>query len=259
MNTIYHHHIEQTATGGIDFGTFFFSPGKVGEADPDFKQFYKPAVDRAKAIWSKRESLRSDRRLSEIGVLDKLKSVYADLHANAARDRSALEKTITTLKNTQLEVAARRLPTLDKTDAVGAMAERELRDFWRGLSSDEKASLMTRLSEGDHPDLTVALLRASPVLTGLLPKRREILLNTLASPDDVLMLQAMAERLSRLEACQHAIAAGLAAMRVHAGLTPSQAREITGEIGPSEQWINQRQEQADARSNAADQAMAITS
>lgn len=56
---------------------------------------------------------------------------------------------------------------LDKGDAVGVAMDAELRAIVRGMESKDRMLLINQAREGQHPELTAALLRAPALATGL--------------------------------------------------------------------------------------------
>lgn len=52
-------------------------------------------------------------------------------------------------------------------DISGFLADQELRTLVRGLSPEERRTLMSEARQGGHPDIVEAVLRANPMLSGL--------------------------------------------------------------------------------------------
>lgn len=61
------------------------------------------------------------------------------------------------------------------SDVVGFLADQELRAIVRGLSQEERRTLVTEARAGGHPDIVEAVLRANPMLSGLSPEVAESL------------------------------------------------------------------------------------
>lgn len=224
MGKAYQRHVERFANGEeIDFGPFF-----GGDADKEYQQFYKPAVDRVAQLEGRRIGLEQGGRLTAVGVKEKLAVTFAELAKEGRRDRAEIERQIAAARERADSIAMRAVPKLEPADAVGELRDQELRRWYLAQDAETRQNLLAQMGAGEHPGLAVALLRGEPVIVGMVHERREQLRDVLLSPKDHEQLELVRAAEKRLEAALGANLAADQALRRHAGLTGSEARQLLG-------------------------------
>jgi len=167
---------------------------------------FAPGTRAAKENAAKSGTL-NDRGIVEVGRDYVKKSVAFDLRQAIIRHRDATNKLAE-------RRAALAKPAIDKTDIVGALMRRELREQFRGM---DDASKTARLTIAPHPDVVAAVLEdTTGLLTGVSDTVREAMVSAhleTSAADEVAMLRREAEVLGivgmALEAVQKDVRAEL--------------------------------------------------
>lgn len=217
--------LRYTATIGgqqIDFGFI-----KGGDATDEGKMFQR-AIERLSKIESLKDGFERAGKLTAAGIKDELSKTYGGLANENEREIADVERLLHEASERADKLATSGVPPLEPSDAAGALADRELRDYWRSLSTDERQELHVAMSQGEHPDLAIALLRGPAVITRLLPQRRASLQDVLIKPEKRQQLEYVRAHMERLRAAKQALGASNQAMRVRAGIKPSEGRAAQG-------------------------------
>ncbi|WP_457788329.1 hypothetical protein [Pseudomonas sp. PL-6] len=128
-------------------------------------QIFHNALPLAAEAFAKLKAIGDDRTLSVLGIEQKSDPVKAEMVgrvAAAAGQVRLFENGITNMEN-QLYA----LPSIEPGNAVAAIEDREIRDWWRSLSSKEHIKMLDQV-KGDptqHERLMIALLRAPAPLS----------------------------------------------------------------------------------------------
>jgi hypothetical protein len=143
---------------------------------------------------------------------DKLRVEQDGRFTQAGRDAELLERKKMPIVNTadasqriinygnsllEREAAIFAVPPLSPHDSVGALLDREARDYVRSLSGPDRAAMLQQLSRGEAERMTLALLR-SPVPLGNEERVAQQAWRTAvesANPDAVEQLAAETEQL----------------------------------------------------------------
>lgn len=124
----------------------------------EFTRPVRAVVETLQSFAMEAEAVARDRMLSDEGREHRL----APKAAQAVQDLVTAHNTLT--KRADAVTAKRaelfKLPELKPNDAVGQLADSEARQWWRGLTADERAAMMPKLSAGEHPRLAVAMMRS---------------------------------------------------------------------------------------------------
>ncbi len=140
---------------------------------------------------NKRRELSSDGSLSDKGVETKLQQ-YLDASITPAIKRYERQVEETQLSIAEMRAALMR-PSIDKTDAAGAVLRQETRTYLRGLSAADRISILMNDSD---PMFLTAVLEAPSELSGLTAEMREQIEAAYlqhAHPEETARLQERAE------------------------------------------------------------------
>lgn len=217
------HHVEHVGTSlVIDYGRF---PGK--DTDDEYK-FYKRAMHRSAVIDERRLSLQASGKLTPAGIKDKLAEVYAEGSKEADNDAREIERQMAEANERVDRMALSGVGKIEPGDAVSFLQDMELRKHWASLGGNEQSNLHVEMLQGRHPEMTHALLRGSPLVTGLLPSRRTLMQNALIPLEKREQMGYVQDHIKRLSSAKDAVQAGMEAARGAAGLLPSEARTARG-------------------------------
>ena len=142
------------------------------DKEPRLRRYVErdPAGEQAnQALWAtaslahETRRVSQDARLTEHGRNDALKEVRGAAVANVALAWSKLAEHEVGL--IEREHKLYEFPQLERGDAVGALLDREARDYARSLTGSARDELMRQLRAGEAERVTLALLR-SPVPFG---------------------------------------------------------------------------------------------
>jgi len=106
------------------------------------------------------KNVNQDQCLTQLGRDEKLKEARGWAVANAADAWHRLA--VFEADIADREDALYRVPQLDPGDAVGALLDRERRDWVRSLSAAERDAMVQKISRGEADSVTLALVR-SPI------------------------------------------------------------------------------------------------
>lgn len=216
------HKVDIDAATTVEFGRF---PGELDSKEADI---YRRSVSRLEELENSKLALEQAGKLTEKGIKEKLLSQLAELAEGNDRDIADIERDLAEAHDRANRIAVSGVEPLEPTDAVGALRDRELRDFWRQLDGDQRADLHLQMIQGRHPDLALALLRGPAVVTNLLDTRRIALQDVLIRPDKRQQLGYVRNLIVRLEAAKKAARASNLAMQVRSGALPSEVRKARG-------------------------------
>ena len=222
------------------------------DKEPRLRRYVErdPAGEQANlAIWAtarladETRRVGRDARLTEHGRDDALKEVRGAAVANVALAWSKLAEHEVGL--VEREHKLYEVPQLERGDAVGALLDREARDYARSLTGSARDELMRHLRTGEAESVTLALLR-SPVPIGNL---ESVAIQSFRSgverrnPQEVEFLRAQQEQLewarllvrrSAEKVGQKANLSGYALYEAASAFTPAQPHGPGAFFGPDE-------------------------
>lgn len=130
-------------------------------------QIFHNSLPLAGEAFTKLKAISEDRTLSSLGIEQKSDPVKAEMLgriAGAAGQVRLFENT-----TTNMELQLFELPSIESTNTVAAIEDREIRDWWRSLSNKEQSRLLEQVQNdpAQHERLMIALLRAPTPLAML--------------------------------------------------------------------------------------------
>lgn len=196
---------------------------------------FSAATDIVETMLASHEKLTSNDELNNKGRQRRLSSVYAEAVKKFDTFAGSVSVAGEKARAELADLIGSAVPTLEPGDAAGAALDREIRDWLRGLTPDERNRALARASEGKSPELCAAILRAPDFLMPVIPQRRELLRHAYMTPEALKQRSAIEERMQGLNDAAVALARARDAARAIAGLTSSQARELVAEPSEPEQ------------------------
>jgi hypothetical protein len=133
-----------------------------------------------------------------------------------------------------------QFPKGDPTDAAGAAARKEIREWLRGLPQSERDKIT--IAEDIDPQLRAAILEAPAMLTGVAQTHLNLLKEKALREVHGSLLDEIAELSSAIDMAASAVEAGRDSTRVDTGMTPEQfdvaAKSIEQRQGVA--WLRRR-------------------
>jgi hypothetical protein len=124
------------------------------------------ALETFKDIGEEILSVRNNKDLNAAAVERMSKEQIDDIAPTLMPAMEKVAKDMLALAQTVAEGFAPVTPRAS-SDVVGFLADQELRAIVRGLSPEERRTLIAEARAGSHPDIVEAVLRANPMLSGL--------------------------------------------------------------------------------------------
>lgn len=124
------------------------------------------ALETFKDIGEEILSVRNNKDLNAAAVERMSKEQIDDIAPTLMPAMEKVAKDMLALAQTVAEGFAPVTPRAS-SDVVGFLAAQELRAIVRGLSPEERRTLIAEARAGSHPDIVEAVLRANPMLSGL--------------------------------------------------------------------------------------------
>ena len=111
------------------------------------------------------KSIADDRTLSPLGIEQKSEPVKAEMVSRVAAAAGQVRMFEGTIANMEARLYA--FPTIDPGNAVAAIEDREVRDWWRTMKVSEQTKLLeeVKADPGKHERLMIALMRAPAPLS----------------------------------------------------------------------------------------------
>jgi len=110
-------------------------------------------------LGDKQSAIHRNETLSDIGRSRQLEPLRTDFIRRLAAVSSQMDGYAESLD--KREATLTRVPSLDPTHSAMAIEDREVRDWWRSLSMDDRTKLLSRIdNEPGHDRLMIALMRA---------------------------------------------------------------------------------------------------
>lgn len=216
-------HVENVGGQEIDYG--YYGPEKFGDA-----KYYSDAIERTNRVASKMDSLVASNKFTPTGIQEAIADTYKQaFEANNVAKRDVERE----IQDANAKLSAIALSGVKKPAEGEQFVDWQLAALYRGFSADEKAAVHLDISQGLHQEMAQALVRLPQIATGVLAQRRTQIIDSLMTAENKQQQSYVEARLKRLAACKQALAGADTAMRLHARLTPSKAREITGEPSPT--------------------------
>ncbi|MDH0095420.1 hypothetical protein N7333_02355 [Pseudomonas sp. GD04158] len=138
-------------------------------SDDDFAsypiQILNNSISLAAENFSKLSTISQDGTLSALGIDQKSEPVKAEMVSRIAAAAGQVRMFEGNIANMEARLYA--FPTIDPGNAVAAIEDREVRDWWRSMKASEQAKLLeeVKADPGKHERLMIALMRAPAPLS----------------------------------------------------------------------------------------------
>lgn len=128
-------------------------------------QIFYNSLPIAGEAFTKLKAISEDRTLSPLGVEQKSDPVKAELVGRIAAAAGQIR--LFDNSTTNMEIQLFELPSIESTNTVAAVEDREIRDWWRSLSNKEQTKLLEQVKNApsQHERLMIALMRAPAPLS----------------------------------------------------------------------------------------------
>ncbi|MFI8737406.1 hypothetical protein ACIGKM_15955 [Ectopseudomonas toyotomiensis] len=150
-------------------------------SDDDFAsypiQILNNSISLAAENFDKLKSISQDGTLSALGIDQKSEPVKTDMVSRIAAAAGQVRMFEGTIANMEARLYA--FPTIDPGNAVAAIEDREIRDWWRSMKIDKQTKLLdeVKADPGKHERLMIALMRA-PTPLALLDWQTKVVAET---------------------------------------------------------------------------------
>jgi hypothetical protein len=143
------------------FGRFTMPALAESEINELEVHMFRAAVDEFGSYIEQAPAIANDRDLSDAGRAKKLEPLQTNLLPRMAHVDAQLDRNASHFDKREQELL--EVPIIEQSHEVMAIQEREIRDWWRQQSAEERSRLLKRVeSESGHERFILAMLR-SPI------------------------------------------------------------------------------------------------
>lgn len=114
----------------------------------------------------------------------------------------------------------------DAGDLAGVLADREIRDWFRALDGEARSRMVAGALAGASPEITAALVRMPPEITGLGPEAHARLRTTATPPENRPEMEELRELIAAIDTADRALEVAAHEIRKMAGL---ESEPVAGE------------------------------
>jgi hypothetical protein len=190
--------------------------GQPGSTKEKLRQVYLGALDAVDRVGTRKaEALKSGKFTSAGANDDTLQFALIELTPAFRRGRNIIDKA----KREAQELRGKiRLQPTDKTDVVGALRRREVREFLKAMPPKERNAYISKRRENMDPDLALAIVEMPAEFSGVLEMDRNGLVDAALQAQHGEAMQQLVELERAIEVTESAVETGRDEVRQETGL-----------------------------------------
>jgi len=150
--------------------------GKPGSTVERLRQFYLGSLDSVDRMEAHKADVAKSGKFTAAGVGDEvLKFATSELAPSFHQGRLAIKKAREEAQTLRNKI---KLQPPDKTDVVGALRRREIREFLKAMPDKERNAYVSKNRENMDPDTALAIVEMPAAFSGVLEMDRTQLVDT---------------------------------------------------------------------------------
>jgi hypothetical protein len=206
----------------------------IGDGQPNttkekLRQVYLGALDAVDRVGARKAEAVKSGKLTSAGVKDDtLQFALVELTPVFKRGRNIIDKAKREAQELRSKV---KLQPTDKTDVVGALRRREMREFLRAMPPKERNAYVSKRRENMDPDLALAIVEMPAEYSGVLEMDRNGLVDAALQAQHGEQMQQLVELERAIDVAESAVETGRDEVRQETGLD---AESFDKRAGPFE-------------------------
>ena len=217
----------------------------LGDGEPSstkekLRRAYLGALDAVDAVEARKADALKSGKFTPAGAADDaLQFALSELVPAFKQGRNTIDAAKREAKSLRDEI---RLQSPDKSDVVGAMRRREMREFLRGMPAKERNAYVSQRRESMDPDLALAIVEMPAEFSGVIESDRNDLLDRALEAQHGENMTQLKKLESAIEIAESAVETGRDEVRLETGLDAQtfNDRATPFEAKTSVPWLRRR-------------------
>jgi hypothetical protein len=216
--------------------------GAPGTTKEKLRLAYHAALDAVDAIEARKADALKSGKLTATGAADDaLQYALSELVPTFKQGRNTIDAAKAEVRSLRDTI---KLQQPDKSDIVGAMHRREMREFLRGMPDKERNRYLSQRRENMDPNLALAIVEMPAEFSGVLQSDRNDLLDRALEAQHGEKMTQLRELDHAIEVAESAVETGRDEVRQEAGIDPrtfdEQAKPFEDKLKPY--WLRRQVE-----------------
>jgi len=192
--------------------------GQPGSTKEKLRRAYLYALEAVDNIGARKaDALKSGKFTAAGAADDALQFALSELVPTFKQGRTTIDSAKAEAKSLRETI---KLQQPDKSDIVGAMHRREMRDFLRGMPAKERNAYVSQRRENMDPNLALAIVEMPVEFSGVLESDRNDLLDRAVEAQHGEKMTQLRELEHAIEVAESAVETGRDEVRQETGIDP---------------------------------------